>query len=135
MSFIAGDRERRWEPSGGRGGWYWPPELPADDDSLDGYLRCFESLGFRECADGALEDGIEKIAVYADDAGDFSHVARQLVDGYWSSKLGSFEDLSHEDAADLFRGRPTRYGENLRFMCRDRHEDGPDSSGLIVPSQ
>lgn len=132
VAFIAEDRRRWWEPEE-RGGWYWPPGLPRDDFGLDNYIRCFESLGFRRCDDASLEDDLEKIAIYADADGDFSHVARQLHDGWWSSKLGFYEDISHPSADVLFGGRPQSYGENMIFMARRRQSAGPGRSGLIIP--
>jgi hypothetical protein len=131
VAFIAGDRDHRWEPEA-RGGWYWPPGLPLEDFSLGNYLRCFETLGFRPCVDGTLEPGVEKIAVFADDGGEFSHVARQLVDGWWSSKLGFYEDISHGAVEHLFDGRPLEYGQDIGFMARPRFLDGPGRSGLII---
>jgi hypothetical protein len=131
VSYIADDRRQRWEPEE-RGGWYWPPHLPKNDFSLDNYVRCFEFLMFRRCDDGSFEEGVEKIAVFVDDDGEFSHVARQLSDGWWSSKLGFYEDISHPANELLFQGRPTRYGEHLCFMSRPRVEAGPGRSGLIL---
>ena len=46
------------------------------------------------------EDGCDKIALDADE-GFFTHVARQLVDGRCTSKLGSSEDIVHPSADDL----------------------------------
>ena len=105
VAFVADDRERRWEPED-RGGWFWPPDLPREDFSLDNYIRCFRWMGFVDCDDGECVDNVEKIAVFVDGDGDFSHVARQLADGWWSSKLGFFEDLSHRALEDLLDGRP-----------------------------
>lgn len=133
VAFVAGDRNRRWEPED-RGGWFWPPELPREDFSLDNYIRCFEFMGFSPCGDAGLDDGIEKIAVFVDADGDFSHVARQLEDGWWSSKLGFYEDISHPALEQLFQGRPLRYGETIRYLSRRRVEPGPRRSGLVLPT-
>jgi hypothetical protein len=133
LAYIAGDRGQYWEPED-RGGWYWPPHLPKNDFSLDNYIRCFEHLRFRRCDDGSLEDGVEKITIFVDDEGGFSHVALQLVDGWWSSKLGFYEDISHPVNEVLLKGRPIRYGEHLIFMARGRTDAGPGRSGLILPT-
>jgi hypothetical protein len=132
VAYIADDREQWWEPED-RGGWYWPPGLPKNDFSLDNYLRCFDYLGFRRCDEGSLEPDVEKIAVFVDDADEFSHVARQLTDGWWSSKLGVYEDISHPTNETLLCGRPIAYGQNLIFMARPRLRSGPGRSGLILP--
>lgn len=132
VAFVAGDREHRWEPED-RGGWFWPPGLPLEDFSLSNYIRCFEFLGFSECEGGELEDGVERIAIFVDADGEFTHVARQLSDGWWSSKLGFYEDISHASLDHLLQGRPLQYGESIRFMCRPRGDAGPGRSGLIIP--
>ena len=45
--------------------------------------------------DGPLQDGYEKIAIYALD-GEPTHAARQLDTGRWTSKLGKHEDIEHD---------------------------------------
>jgi hypothetical protein len=40
------------------------------------------------------EPGFEHLAVYAD-AGEPLHLARQLPNGHWTSKLGRWEDIEH----------------------------------------
>ena len=58
-------------------------------------MKVFESLGFEPCPDGDLEEGFEKIAIYSK-SGEYQHVARQLSDGNWTSKLGIREDIEHQ---------------------------------------
>ncbi len=43
----------------------------------------------------------EKLALYADSMGDVTHVARQLPNGNWTSKLGALEDIEHKTAEAL----------------------------------
>lgn len=131
MSWAADDQTHWWEPED-RGGWYWPPGLPREDFSLDNYLAAFRTLGFEECADGTLEPGLEKIAVYVDRSDEFTHVAVQLDDGWWSSKLGHSNDISHEKLDSLFEGRPIEYGEKLVFMARRRTKPSRTRSGLLI---
>ena len=38
---------------------------------------------------------MEKVALYADDQGNWTHAALQLPDGWWTSKLGPDEDILH----------------------------------------
>lgn len=133
VAFVAEDRTRRWEPPAGNG-QYWPPGVPCSDGGLDDYLTCFEQhFGFARCDDGDLEEGVEKIAIYVDADGDFCHVARQLEDGWWSSKLGFFDDISHESLELLLDGRPTPYGDQFIFMARPRRVASPSRTGLILP--
>jgi hypothetical protein len=71
IAWAAGDNERWWEP--------------ADP-----------SLGYNTCADGSVRKGYQKVAIYADAAGAWTHAARQLSDGKWTSKLGVSEDIEHD---------------------------------------
>ena len=83
-------------------GSYWPPSLPRDN-RIETLMRLFAREGFALCDDGSLEPGYEKIALYAF-VGHFTHVARQLEDGRWSSKLGNLELVVHPSPASLARG-------------------------------
>jgi hypothetical protein len=51
-------------------------------------------VGYAPCADGSLEPGYEKAALYATDEGP-THAARQLSNGRWTSKLGPDDDIEH----------------------------------------
>lgn len=112
-AFAAGDTERYWDPnlafSGG--GYYWPPGAKKGRD-LASYIDAFEAIGYEQCADGELDSAYEKIVLYADDYGYVHHVARQLSDGKWTSKLGNDVDISHPTPdcliSDMF-GKPARY--------------------------
>lgn len=74
----------------------------------------FRSLHFELCTDAAYEDGYEKIAIYAQ--GNVpKHVARQLPDGIWTSKLGSDEDIYH-NTLDVLEGGD--YGDVVQLMKR-----------------
>jgi hypothetical protein len=54
----------------------------------------FEALGYEACEDRQFEPGYEKIAIYGR-AGEPEHVAKQMPDGNWSSKLGYLNDIVH----------------------------------------
>ena len=75
---------------------YWPPGVPCEYE-LTAVVKAFESIEYVECADGSLELGYEKIAIYdhKSDAGEF-HAARQLENGWWASKFGWHIDLDHK---------------------------------------
>jgi len=74
----------------------------------------FESLGYVPCEGSQLEPGFEKVALYA--AGMFyTHAARQLPNGLWTSKLGKAEDIEHDAPDDLAGGL---YGEVVQIMRR-----------------
>ena len=80
-------------------------------------IEAFETLGFERCGDGLLEAGIEKLAVYCSSAGAWTHAARQLPSGAWTSKLGACEDIEHEHPDHL---GGSDYGDVHCYMKRPR---------------
>ena len=92
---------------------YWPPSLPHNQE-IGTLMRLFAGEGFTLCEDGTLEPGYEKIALYSF-AGQFMHVARQLKDGRWTSKLGNREAITHPSPASLAGGF---YGNVQSLMRR-----------------
>lgn len=114
IACSVGDESRWWEPSG-KTGHYWPPGFPVDDYSVNTLLAVFQELGFEPCETSDLEQGFEKIAVYASHAGDYTHAARQLADGRWASKLGEREEIEH-DTVDALEG--PSYGSARTFLRR-----------------
>jgi hypothetical protein len=83
-------------------------------------MAAYETLGYTLCFDGALQDGIEKIALYGKGAVGSevpTHAALQLESGKWTSKLGPFEDVHHDTPDDAMG--PV-YGRVLCFMSRPR---------------
>jgi hypothetical protein len=92
----AGRRSDEWWEPPTLGSWtQWPAEVPALP-TLGAYQATYESYGFATCADGTVEAGYERIAIFVDGAGDPCHAARQLPSGRWTSKLGSNHDIEHE---------------------------------------
>ena len=110
-AWAANDTARWWEPSPYRS-HYWPPSV-ARQATLASYEAAYGTLGYERCADPALESGYEKIAVYTDESGSPVHVARQLVTGRWTSKLGQLKDIEHQSLDDLAGGL---YGQPRLFM-------------------
>ena len=115
VAWAMGFDDRWWQPAALDLGYYWPDQA-ADSTRLAVYLHAFRQLGFTECEDESLEDGFERIVVFADDNGEFTHVARQLADGRWTSKLGGWEDIDH----DLRALEGGKYGRIACFMRRPR---------------
>lgn len=97
-------------------GYYWPLELPRDH-TVNGYKRLYENEGYTICTNGALENGLEKIAIYGDEYDYFKHVALQLLDGSWTSKMGDLEDINHKNL-ECLEGKD--YGTVKIFLCRKR---------------
>jgi hypothetical protein len=72
---------------------HWPVGWERTE-SVDLIIRFFESLGFENATDSSLEAGFEKVAIYARH-GKPEHVARQKLDGGWTSKLAGLVDVWH----------------------------------------
>jgi len=82
------------------------------DQNIDRYINYFRDFGFVVCESSEFEKDFEKIALYANELSQFLHVARQLEDGTWTSKLGEYEDINHFNLDALsgpFYGSPFIY--------------------------
>lgn len=112
VAWAACDTTRRWWPHPS-GNYYWPQSCPCKE-SLDTFECCFATLGYSRCPDGGLEPGFEKIAVFVNLLRPV-HVARQLADGRWTSKMGRYEDIIHDTLQALGEGA---YGNAGLFMKR-----------------
>lgn len=99
VAWAAGDQTRWWEnlplP-----GYYWPDDV-GEDGSIESLVKVFEQLGYEVCGSEDIEEGCEKVALYADTNGGYTHAARQLPDGWWTSKIGGFEDIRHRSLHGL----------------------------------
>lgn len=129
VAWVVRDIRRWWSPED-VDGYYWP--WRDKTEALGEYLRLFEHCGFSECSGGDLEPGAEKIAVYGEDD-IFDHVAFQLEDGTWSSKLGELSDVSHNTLSALTGAGFFEYPPVLLFMRRDRKPHPLAESGLLLP--
>ena len=109
IAWSAGDSENWWQP-----GVFWPIATSDDDYGIAILERAFLSLGFEDCNDGILESGYEKVALYGSSLF-YTHAARQLPTGAWTSKLGGSEDIEHDTPDDVAGGI---YGEVVQFMKR-----------------
>jgi len=107
IAWAAGENKKWWEPS--VDGW-WPEGCPRTT-KLSSYVAAYESQGFVSCEDHYLEEGYDKIVVYADSHGQGVHAAKQLDDIWWSSKMGTNIDIRHHlEALDgPFYGARTVY--------------------------
>jgi hypothetical protein len=109
IAWAAGDTDNWWWPSPFD---YWPVE--PREATADGFIVAFRTLGYEPCADGNLEAGFEKVALYFNATGP-THMARQLVDGKWTSKLGKAWDIEHATLEGVGNGG---YGAAVVFMKR-----------------
>ena len=78
-------------------GYRWPATRGPEVQRL---VELFVGLNFEVCNDRNYEEGYEKVAVFAKN-GRWTHAARQLENGHWSSKLGRKEDIEHVTVESL----------------------------------
>lgn len=91
IAWAAGDETRWWWPLSPA---YWPADAPREV-TLPAFVAAFATIGYYECGGAHFEEGFEKVALYTRD-GAPTHAARQLPDGYWTSKMGNDADISHK---------------------------------------
>jgi hypothetical protein len=103
--------------------WWWPDELDSywpsgvvREETLDAFFAAYATLNYERCDDGSLESGVEKIAIYSSSDGP-QHVARQLPNGHWTSKLGPDEDIEHHLVENVMCDL---YGFTVCYMKRAR---------------
>lgn len=117
IAFAAGDLTRYWwpnlavpEPSDD----YWPAGVP-HTETIEAFVAALATAGFVLCENGDLEQGSERIALYALDETP-THAAVQQPNGKWRSKLGP-----HEDIETTIHGLVGPcYGRAVKFMKRTR---------------
>jgi len=110
IAWAAEDQENWWWP---HEDGYWPEGLPREEN-LGAFIQAYGTLGYSPCLDSAMEEGFEKVAIYANADGP-THAARQLPDGHWTSKLGPDEDISHAILGAL---DSQLYGHTVLFLKR-----------------
>jgi len=113
VAWAAGDDSRWWWPAEPPFA-YWPPGV-AREESLASFIEALSTMGYEKCDAGDREADYEKLAIFTASDGVPTHMARQLADGSWTSKLGSLEDIRHEDIHAL---AGTEYGEVAIFLHR-----------------
>jgi hypothetical protein len=96
IAWTAGDETSWWWPDPDNVA-YWPAAV-SREETIEAFVDAYRTLGYTPCADGELELGYEKVALYALQ-GVPTHAARQLTDGRWSSKLGRSVDVAHSPEA------------------------------------
>jgi hypothetical protein len=103
--------------------WWWPDDLNLSfwphgaprELTPQAFEAAYGLVGYQRCADGALEPGFQKIAIFVSTDSRPTHAARQLPTGEWTSKLGSLEDITHV-ALDGVAGE--EYGTVAFFLRR-----------------
>jgi len=117
VAYAAGDDSKWWDPLP-PGHYHWPEKIGENQGyRLERFVALYQWLGYKPCANGTLEKAKEKIVLYANEYGGFEHVARQLPDGKWTSKMDIDEDITHDTPQSL---GGARYGEPVKFMERPK---------------
>lgn len=111
------DTNQWWWPIP-RYGNFWLEQVPRDNEKST-LVTMFQMHGYVLCADGEGEEGYEKVAIYEVDGLGVQHVARQLRDGYWTSKLGDWEDIRHRTPHSV---ECRDYGAVVQYLKRYRPE-------------
>ncbi|WP_442940975.1 DUF7689 domain-containing protein [Nostoc sp.] len=112
VAWAAEDDETWWWPDI-QHQFYWPLSIPREE-TIEAFQQAFETLGYEVCQGDALEKGFQRIAIYTNCNKVPTHVARQLPTGKWTNKLGSLEDIEHNNLQGL-TGNPG-YGEVACIM-------------------
>lgn len=121
IAWAAGEDKRWWWPDSFYQ-YFWPEGIPREE-TVDAFVRAFESIGFSVCQDETYEDGFEKIVVYTKLDGKPTHAARQIDSDKWTSKLGRLEDIKH----DLNSISGPLYGTPAIFMKRLKNDQIQDN--------
>ena len=117
IAWAAGKRDRWWWPAAGDPCAFWPiPIDPVEPESLEQFIKAFESIGYNTCANPEFENGLEKVAIFLDSNKEPTHAARMLPSGMWTSKMGAAEDIEHE-TLKVIEGK--RYGKAVAFLSRN----------------
>lgn len=113
-AWAADDTTNWWEHTR-RPGVYWPPVL--NDGSIDALIAAFAWIGYSCCTNGDAEWGYEKIALFATPPpnSEWTHAAKRLSDGRWSSKCGNLHDIAHRSLEGV---NCAEYGTPVQFMRR-----------------
>ncbi len=94
---------------------YWPDDSVMEP-TIENFINAFKLKGYERCDNGDFEEGYQKVALYAKPGSDeCTHAARQLRNGFWTSKLGEIEDIQHGTAYSI---ENQGYGEVRCFMKR-----------------
>lgn len=117
VAWTVGDKDRKWWPNNHLNSFsYWPDHLP-NSENIYSFKEFYRERGYKECDLEDKEDGFEKIAIFADERGVPTHVARQTDEGVWTSKCDNLQDITHKLGA--LEGE--EYGKVVCIMRRAVH--------------
>jgi hypothetical protein len=113
IAWAAEDDQHWWWPIPGGLDAVWPKGCPRSE-ARDSFVAAFQLLGYAVCSDSKLQRGYKKVAIY-ELPDRVRHMARQLHDGSWASKLGQEVDIVHE-SLEAIEGH--NYGKATTFMSK-----------------
>jgi hypothetical protein len=122
--------------------WWWPfkpywwPRAFPQNETVAAFVKLYGVIGYSPCVDGSLEPGYEKIALYTIGPA-VKHVARQLPDGKWASKLGKDNDIEHTLDGLADRGTPVQFLRRARAgttSLSGTDETGRSGAGVLDQS-
>jgi hypothetical protein len=113
IAWAANNNDLWWWPDI-QGTKYWPLGIEREE-TIDAFIKAYEKIGYTVCANGDLESGYDKIAIFVSVRNKPLHAARQLNNGHWTSKLGEWEDIEHFNVQGV-EGK--HYGRVAVFMKR-----------------
>ena len=96
IAWAAGEDRRFWWP---HPSYFWPKGAPRIV-TIAAFVDAFATLGYSVCSNDRLDFGLQKVALYTLN-GIPTHMARQLSDGAWTSKLGTSVDIRHKTLTAL----------------------------------
>jgi hypothetical protein len=119
IAFAAKDYTQPWWPMPHHISlryYYWPPGLPREyPATIENFINAFKTLGYEQCKSAERERGYEKVAIYVTANNEPTHMARELGDGVWFSKLGDFQDIRQHTLEAV---ETASYGQPKYFMRR-----------------
>ena len=124
IAHAAGDDSKWWwtvDKNVAGNDVFWFSNVPSQE-TLESFILAFGKLGYEPCENSDLEKDFEKVAIYVTtkdeihtSKGTPTHMARQLSDGKWTSKLGQDVDISHNSLQSI-EGK--NYGEVKQILKR-----------------
>jgi hypothetical protein len=81
------------------------------------FVEAFATIGYETVAARDHDPDFEKVAIFASTEGVPTHMARQLPNGSWTSKLGGLEDIVHVEVSGV---AGSDYGHVVAILQRRR---------------
>lgn len=124
IAWAVGETDCCWWPDQNRL-YYWPRRAPRAQ-TVDAFIKALGTAGYAPCQNADYEKDCTKLAIYADAAGIPTHVARQIGEAAWTSKLGQLEDIQHS----LHDLSGSDYGQVVQILVRPKKTKGHSEDAL-----